>query len=441
MHITIPPKYKEILKPIENIDYYFIGGFVRDIIMKRKPKDIDIIVFDCIDKLEHQFGQQAFIVNERFNTARFMIKGFIVDVNRAESLLNDIQRRDFTINALCADKNGKVIDNSSGLKDIEKGVLRPVTQKSFALDPIRILRAYRFRQDLNFRFSRGVKSMIKEAADDMLSAAPERILQEMLLLLSSPNSSLLLYDLYMDGVLTSIFPELHAVEHYYHRKCKTRKLIYHLLRTAQSIDVILEKKELSALRPYCSEHMFDLYMAALFHDIEKPSMERRVKKGLSFAGHDINSAKTASGLLKERLRLPKENIIRISRLIKMHMRPHLLVESEKVTRRGFFRLMRDADDDLPGLFALAIADKLASDCIFDMRYLDLYSNVLNIRKAIENKSINIINGRDIMNAFGLKPSPLIGKLIEAGNEYAVQEHIDDKSRIIDFLKKQFNLSV
>lgn len=440
MHINIPIKYRKLLKPIDDIKYYFVGGFVRDILLGRTPRDIDIVVFDDISTIEDRLSQRAFIVNERFNTARFMIKGTVIDINRADNLHSDIKRRDFTVNALCADMDGNILDYTGGMNDLRKGILRPVGKASFSSDPVRILRAYRFRHELNMTFARGTNPMISQAASKIVKTAPERILQEMYALFSQPDTGYILYDLYRHDILISLFPELSQTRHYYHKKCGTRKLIFHLLKTVKCIDTVLNAVKCKSIQLYSAGHMFELYMSALFHDIAKPHLEKKTNKGLSFAGHDIESSKTASSLLKSHLKISNDSVGRINRIIRMHMRPHMLVESEKVTRRGFFRLLRDAGDDLPGLIVMAMADKLASDCIMDNRYIKLYNNVLNVQKAIEEKSINIINGNEIMHAFGLKPSPLIGRMLEAGNEFAVQNSIKDKKLIINFLKKKFNIN-
>ena len=420
MHIPIPSKYKTILSPIADIEYYFVGGFVRDSIMHLKAKDIDIIVFVPLKEIEKRFKTKAFIINERFNTARFIIGGMNFDFNTAEyNLKKDIMRRDFTVNAIAADK---------------KGIIRPLSDITFRDDPVRMLRAYRFSEKLNMRFSRGLNSMVRKNADKINSVANERVGAEMNLIFNHKDTAILLQKMYKNGLLIALFPALKKTEHYWHRKFGTRKLINHLFSVCTNIDSVLNTVTIRNMKIYGKKYIFELYMAALFHDIEKPSMEHMRKGKLSFARHDIESAKTASFILRNQLKLSNDSVQRVEKLIRMHMRPHLLVEASSVKRRGFYRLMRDAGDDIEGLFILCIADKIASDGIWDKRYIQLYRKVVNIKKAIKVKRINFVNGNDIMKTLGLKPSPLIGKLIEEGNDYAISHNISDKAKILAYLK-------
>ena len=236
------------------------------------------------------------------------------------------------------------------------------------------------------------------------------------------------------GLLNALFPALNNTEKFIHRKHKSNYLIGHLLNTVEAVDIIYNGRIPSAMKKYAEAHSAELYLAALLHDIEKPANMREHEKGLSFAGHDMHSSKTAKLILKNRMRMPNNITDTAGLLIAMHMRPHLLVEDSNVKRKGFYRLMKDAGEHFEGLILLSLADQYASQGIFDMRYLKLYSNVLSIAKSIETKKIKIVTGNDIMNALHIKQGPLIGKLLDLANDYAVSNKISDKAVILTFVK-------
>ncbi|MCK4524206.1 CCA tRNA nucleotidyltransferase, partial [candidate division WOR-3 bacterium] len=362
-----------------------------------------------------------------------------IDVNIAENgLKKDIMRRDFTINAISCDKEGNVIDIINGINDLEKHIIRTVSKNSFTDDPLRMLRAYRLKKELGFDFAKGLRSNIKNNAHLIKDVSKERINVELMMMFKSNESSYLFKELDEVNLLLNIFPYLLKTKDYYHKKYKTRTLYNHLLKTVYSIDKVIKHISDSDLKEYAKNHIYELYLAALFHDITKPIMEVRKKNKLSFAGHDLQSAMVTSDILKNDLKMSNQMIKRISKLIRMHMRPHMILSTNNVTQRGFFRLFRDADDDIAGLIILTMADKFSSEGIIDKNYIKLFRKMKMISNKLREKKIRFITGNDIMKAFKIKPSPLIGQLIDEGNEFALKNQIKDKSVILEYLKKKMN---
>ncbi len=438
MKIKIPIKYKKILRKFNNIELYIVGGFVRDIILGRIPKDIDIVVFDSMKEVEKALKCKPFIINERFGTARFIFNNNFIDVNIPENgLKKDILRRDFTINAIACDTEGNVIDIVNGIKDLEKQIIRTVSKNSFNDDPLRMLRAYRLKKELGFEFAKGLKSDIKNNVHLIKEISKERINTELITIFSKPESSHIFKELNEVNLLLNIFPYLLKTTNYYHKKFKTKTLYNHLLKTVYGIDEVIKHISNKDLKEYAINHIYELYLAALFHDITKPIMEVKKKNKLSFAGHDLKSAIVTVEILKNDLKMSNQMIKRISKLIRMHMRPHMILSTDNVTRRGFFRLFRDAGEDIGGLIILTMADKFSSEGIIDKNYIKLFRKMKMISNKLKEKKIRFITGNDIMKTFKIKPSPLIGRLIDEGNEFALKNQIKDRSIILDYLKNYY----
>jgi len=436
MRIIIDRDIISILKPLEDMRYYFVGGYVRDKLMNRPYKDIDIIVFDTIETIEEKLQSRAFVVNNRFATARFSINNRIIDINTVSDLDTDLKRRDFTVNAIAADKTGEIIDRVSGLEDLEASLIRPLSISIFKDDPLRLLRALRYSADLSFELTEKAEVMIRRDNELIRKSAPERINEELHRIFSHPGRAYLMRTMANWGLLLNIFPMLHKTKSFEHKKHNSTHLLGHLLNTTEAVDSVLSIDIPEKLEQYGRDNAFILYISALLHDIDKPGKMRKKGDGLSFAGHDKSSAKQASYMLRD-LRLSNREIRSVETLISMHMRPHLLLSSRRVTSRGYYRLMRDAGKDLEGLVILAMADKLSSEGIIDNSYIELYERIMDVKNDIEKKAISFITGTDIMGHFSIEEGPLIGHMIDRGNEYAVENNIDSKEKILDFLADEF----
>lgn len=423
---------------LEGMDFFFVGGSVRDSLLEREPKDVDIVVFSTVKEVSKLLSSKPFIVNERFNTARFIVGECLIDVNECtDSIDEELRRRDFTVNSIAAYRDGSLYDPFGGVKDIERGVIRSESLGNMRDDPLRMLRAVRFEEKLKMKMERGLKAFIMQNSSLIKEAAKERILLEFSALFAESGSGEIFEKLRKLNILTEIFPELKECSGFIHVKHKTRYLIRHLTRTAEALDEVMMMDIPDGMKVYAGKNMLSLYMAALFHDIEKPAAFTKEGGRQRFNNHDLMGAERSEKILRRSLKMPNSEISRISLIIKMHMRPHLLIYSE-VSRRGLYRLSKDAGEDLEGLFLVSMADALASEGSLRKEYVELYLKVKSLEEEISRKKISFINGSDIMEHFSLKPSPKIGELIRTGNEYAVSENIQDKLEILKHLEKVLN---
>lgn len=442
MKIKIQKEIKELLKPLAGTEFYIVGGYVRDRIMKsRTSKDIDIITFNSIEKTAKILESKPYIINERHKTARFIIKNRFIDVNIAKNLNDDLLRRDFTINSIASDINGNITDLCGGLRDIENKILKLSSQNSIKDDPLRILRAYRFKHQFGFRFSRALKEELRLNGNRLENIPKERINNELSVIFGEINRGNVMRELYDNNILTHIFRDLVKCENFYHKKYKSKYLISHLLNTVEAVDSILKMKIPKDMKIYAVNYIYELYLSSLFHDIKKPDVFSVSNGKQQFFNHDVMGGEYLKHMLSKDLKMNIPQIKRISLLVRMHMRPHFLVNSRDVSSRGLYRLFKESGTDFEGLIIIALSDILSSEGRFDKKYLTLYRKIKSIDKKLNSKKLKFISGAEILDYFKtVKSGPIVGEMIEAGNAFALEKAVSDKKIILEYLKMEFNVS-
>lgn len=437
MFLKIEKEIKNIVKILDHSSTYIVGGYVRDKLMHREPKDIDIVSYLSTVEMSKRLKLKPYIVNDRFNTARFYFNDRFIDYNCIEDINSDLKRRDFKINSIACDLNGKIYDPLNGISDIDNKVINLSSTISLGEDPIRILRAFRFKYQLGFALSPSVKSSIKKNIN-LLSASPkERIYIEFKELLSHNDRGKALRELYKAGILCAIFPDLDKTLKFIHIKNKSRFLMGHLLNTVEAVDIVSKERMPKEMRDYLKTRMFPLYLSALFHDYCKPESFTVEKRKQRFYNHDIMASQRIEKMLKRDLKASNEETNIIARLIRMHMRPHFLLKEDRPTDRGIYRLFRESADDAAGLMILCMADVLSSEGRIESGYISMFRRMKSIEARILKKQVRLLNGDEIMEFFKIKPGRLIGEMIDSANSWAVENNVTDKKIIFDYLKENF----
>ncbi len=415
------------------IEAYLIGGYVRDLLLNRPCKDIDITVIGdgihaaqlVAEALGHSKNEVAVFKN--FGTA--LIKHKDLDIEfvgaRKESyahhsrkpnvsqgnLADDQKRRDFTINALAISLNphnpGELIDPFHGIDDLNRHILRtpldPVI--TYSDDPLRMLRAIRFATQLNFEIDADSFKAIASQKERIRIISKERIIDEInkIILSDTPSKGFLL--LRDAGLLSIIFPQLKALEGTETINGKSHK--DNFLHTLEVLD------NLSGL----SDDLW-LRWAAILHDIAKPATKRfDPLHGWTFHGHEDKGARMVPALFRE-LKLPmNEKMKYVQKLVLLHLRPIVLAKSE-VTDSAVRRLLFEAGDDIDDLMKLCLADVTTKNEFKKKKYKANFELVQ--KKLIEvdekDKIRNWqppITGERIMEEFGLKPGREIGVIKNA----------------------------
>lgn len=432
------------------VETYVIGGHVRDLILKRPSKDIDIVCVGSGIKLAEKTAEllgSNIKVNffPKFGTAQIRLDDWEIEFvgarkesYRADSrkpiveegtLQDDQNRRDLTINAmgikLNKDGYGELIDPFEGISDLRKKLIRtPLEPKlTFSDDPLRMMRAIRFATQLDFDIVPDVFEAIMAMKERIHVVSQERITDELNKIILAPTPSYGFKLLYQSGLLTEIFPELVALQGVETMDGKGHKdNFYHTLQVLDNV----------ALRSN------DLWLrwAALLHDIAKPATKRFDKKaGWTFHGHEEKGARMVPQIFRK-MKLPLNEKMRYVRnLVRLHLRP-IALSKETITDSAMRRLLVEAGPDFEGLMMLCRADITSKNPDKVKRYLKNFDRLEKKLEELEERDKlrefqPVITGEMIMNAFNLRPSREVGIIKEAVRE-AILEGIIPNSLELAF---------
>ncbi len=428
----------------EGVPLYVVGGYVRDRLLGFPVKhEIDsTVVGDAVDfatKLAAHLGVRAPVIFPKFGTAMVPYRGYRLDFvsARAEAyeegsrkpkvwaagLEADLQRRDFTVNAMAASLNktayGELIDLFGGQTDLAAKLLRTPLEpeRTFSDDPLRIMRAIRFAAQLEFSIERDTLAALQRMVDRLKIISQERITKKFLKLLAAKKPSIGLRFLYLTGVMDVIFPEisqLSGVEQIgpHHHK----DVFEHTLLVVDQI-ALLTKDPVMRL-------------AALVHDIAKPRTKRFMPQtGWTFHGHEDLGARMMKPIGR-RLKLPEETTGKLSKIVALHMRPINLTR-ESVTDSAVRRLIVDAGEDLEDLMALCRADITSAKPNKVKRYLSQFDELrARIDEVISKDNLRAfqspVRGEEIMAVCNISPGPLVGKIKTALEDAILEGHVPNE---------------
>ncbi|MBU1920030.1 CCA tRNA nucleotidyltransferase [bacterium] len=422
---------------------YAVGGFVRDLLLNKQVKDIDFTVLgDAVDFAKHCSRELRIsrpVVFERFGTAMIEHQDFHLEFvsARAESysehsrkpdvvpgsLLDDLKRRDFTVNTLALGLNqenfGELIDELHGRKDMKAKLLRTPLEpeQTFSDDPLRIMRALRFAAQLEFSIEPQTLEAVAKMAPRLEIVSQERITDEFMKLLSAKTPSTGLRLMYVTGVLEIVFPEVCALAGVEQIGPHHHKDVFE--HTLQVVDQIAKLTDDPELR-----------FAALVHDIAKPKTKRfSGDQGWTFHGHeDLGSRMLKT--ISRKLRLSEKTAKKVTKLVALHMRPINLTR-EDVTDSGVRRLIVDAGEDLEALMTLCRADITSANPKKVKRYLAQFEELLERISEVNEKDRlrafqSPVRGEEIMEVCNIQPGPLVGKIKTALEDAILEGRIPNE---------------
>jgi poly(A) polymerase len=436
------------------LEAYVVGGYVRDILLKRPSKDIDFV---CVgsgialaEAVACQLGNGAHVtVFKNFGTAHIRYTdlelefvGARKESYRADSrkpvvedgtLEDDQKRRDFTINALAISLNektfGELIDPFNGVEDMKKKIIRTPLDPAitFSDDPLRMMRAVRFASQLNFDIEATTFNSLMRQTERLSIVSNERITDELNKIILSPVPSYGFKLLFHSGLLKQFFPEmvaLHGVEYVGNNAHKDN--FFHTLQVLDNVAKVSD----------------DLWLrwAAILHDIAKPATKRYDKvHGWTFHGHEEKGARMTPAIFR-RLKLPMdERMAFVQKLVRLHLRPIPL--AKEVTDSAIRRLLFDAGDAIEALMKLCRADITSKNLQKVDKFLRNFDLVERRMKEVEEKDHirNFqppITGVEIIRMFNLPPSRIIGDIKERIKEAILEGEIkNDREEALALLMK------
>lgn len=417
------------------MECYVVGGYVRDLYLERPSKDIDCLVVGSgirvAEQLAARLGRGAHIsVFRNFGTAQLKYKGQEVEFvgARRESysrgsrkpivedgtLDDDLDRRDFTINALAVCLNsaryGELVDRFDGLLDLEDGIIATPLDPdvTFSDDPLRMMRCIRFSTQLNFRIEDETEQALARNAERISIISQERIIDEFNKIMLAPTPSIGLVELSRSGLLPLIFPELAALEGVEVRNGRAHKdNFYHTLEVLDNVSHHGGERATLWLR-----------WAALLHDIGKPRSKRWENGvGWTFHNHNYLGQKMVAGIFR-RMKLPTdERMNYVEKLVGLHMRP-IAIADDEVTDSAVRRLLFEAGEDIEDLMILCEADITSRNQQKKQCFLDNFQLVRQKLADLQERDNyrtwhNPISGEEIMETFHLGPCREIGLLKQA----------------------------
>ncbi|MBR6283201.1 MAG: methylated-DNA--[Muribaculaceae bacterium] len=411
---------------------YVVGGYVRDLILGRESKDIDFVTvgsgIELARAVAKALGRHAHLsVFKSYGTAQVKTREWELEFvgARRESyhresrnpivedgtLDDDMQRRDFTINAMAIAVNsgnyGELLDPFDGVGDLQRRIIRTPLDPdiTFSDDPLRMMRAVRFATQLNFNIHPVTMQAIARNAKRIEIITRERIADELMKIMRSSHPSRGLALLDECGLLPLIFPELAALKGVDTSHGRGHK--DNFLHTLQVLDNVAEASDNEWLR-----------WAALLHDIGKPATKRwDNQQGWTFHNHNFIGEKMVPKIFAK-MRLPLNDHMKyVKKLVGLHMRPIALVE-DGVTDSAVRRLLFDASDDIDDLMLLCKADITSKNQEKVRRFRENFDLVKRKLVDIEEKDRvrNFqppIDGQAIMDTFGLPPSRPVGEIKDA----------------------------
>jgi len=423
---AIPVKVESLIKKFRenNAEIYIVGGAVRDLLLKREVKDWDFTTNLTPEEMQKIFPKNSFY-NNKFGTISVVDGDDIFEVTTfrtengysdarhpdeikwGKTLEEDLQRRDFTINAIAMDADKKIIDLYGGQEDLQNRLIKCVgnSDERFGEDALRMIRAIRIASQIGFLIEEKTFKSIQKNAELIQKIANERIRDELFKILVSPVPGDGITLLKNSGLLKEIIPELldgigmrqkgHHIDDVWTHNLKT-------LNNCLSINPITK-------------------LAALLHDVGKPKSMIGEGEERTFHNHEIIGSRIAMSIGK-RLRLSNKELEQLFKLVRWHMFSVISTQTDKAVRRFIKNVTVDYIDEM---IALRRGDRLGSGAKESSWRWELFKKrIVEVQKQPFSIKDLKIDGKDVMKILEIKPSRKVGEVLKI-----IFEEVEEKPKL------------
>ncbi|MGQ9502743.1 MAG: CCA tRNA nucleotidyltransferase [Anaerolineae bacterium] len=468
---------------------FLVGGAVRDCLLRSLPDldhhlaiptqthDFDLAVpqggISLARRLADEFGAAFYILDRERDIGRAVFGTMgrpdwrVVDVSayQGTTLQEDLARRDFCINAMAVELTKQpleIFDPLGGVNDLRVGRLRATSDRALSDDPVRTLRAVRLCAQFGFKIEPYTAAQIRAAAPHLCEVSPERVREEFMRILMLPNADTSLQQMDAFGLLDIVLPELTALKGL-PQPGSSMDSFAHSIRVVHMMHRILASCQtaLTEVLPYrecVTQHLatlvgdgYDrralLILAALLHDVGKPSTLKRCEDGtIHYFGHE----KMGTQLVKEilgRLRFSRQVSDWVMSIVRWHLRPLLLARETTVSRRALHRFFRDAGEAGVSVTLLALADCMAVDeSSWHERKDKVLGTLEQLLEAYFERRDEIVtpplllSGNEIIHQLGITPGPLIGSLLQELQEAQAAGEVVTRAQAWEWVRTRLSAS-
>ncbi|MFH1441393.1 MAG: HD domain-containing protein [Candidatus Omnitrophota bacterium] len=486
MKNPLRPLDRELLRSVyacakkEKKQLYIVGGYLRDIVLKREKQNPDIDF--CIKQGAVKFGRMlakkikaGFVLLDAQHGCCRLVKKiqdkvYTLDFTdfRGKTLEDDLKHRDFTLNTLALElglavqdiiswqKN--VIDICGAGKDIKDKIIRIASSGSFDDDPLRILRAFSLACVFSFKIDKITLKLIEAKKDKLSEVSSERVRDELFKILETNNACE--YLVYMDKlkILKLVIPEIEIMRKVKQGPYHHLDVLNHSFETVKQFEAIIKDfKHNKQIQDYLDVFISStrkrkalIKLGAFLHDVGKPQALRRKQGKMIFHGHECLGAGITRAIAR-RLKLSNDEVDSLNKMVFWHLRPGYMSDSQLLTSRAKFRYFRDTAQEAVSVLLLSLADQRSTRGPLTsgesrMKHEKVVSVLLKeyFKRLNEEKLIPLINGNNLLKKFKLKPGPLIGRILSEIEELQSIGKIKTKQQALDtaekIIKKQNRVS-
>ena len=415
-------------------DAYIVGGSIRDLLLGRSPVDYDIAVMGNPEKFAKKIAKKTGRLVKMGKPGQILIRVIsennIYDISsmNGASIEDDLYSRDFTINAMAYSlSSGEIIDPLEGMQDLDERRVRMVSKDVFKKDPVRLIRAYRLGASMGFEIEPQTRFAISDNAKLIRNSAGERIKSELFKTFNTRKSHYYLSQMVDSGLLFEIFPELYNligcsqnIYHQYDVFEHTMKAFSHLETILNDYNEFISEISSQIHLSFNDVKTALLKCAILLHDIGKPAVKTTDNGGnFHFHGHCKKSAEMAKKISR-RLKFSNYETNYMDFIIRNHIKSLSLFtahQKKTLTTKGLTRFFIKCGGNTPDLLLHAVADNKGKEYEKDElieKFVEFTKNLIHnffsVFKPMKLKS-PLINGYDLINEFGLTPSPLFKSIL------------------------------